>query len=97
MLIDQGNTEIKLAVDFSRLRIGSSLKVVGTIVNPILFEIPIVGDPDETNDAHWQQMTTGSTAWQLDADNLILIVDGSLGLLRLNKPAGDNVGVRNKW
>ncbi len=98
MLIDQSVAAAVKMVDLQKYHIGTTIKVQGAMTTTVItVELPLVADPAEDNDAHWQQATTEATAWQFDSDNLIRVVDGALGVVRFNKPAGDNVGLVHKW
>ena len=71
--------------------------VIGVIANRIPFEVPLVVDPDVNNDAHWQEYADPAAAtgvWELNADQLSLTIDGAVGMIRINKPAGDNIAIQ---
>jgi hypothetical protein len=97
MLIPRTSDEVRVTFEVQKYHKDSSLRVNGLITNPIPIEIPVVADPDVDNDAHWQQMTSDTTLYQLDPDNTIMTINGALGLLRLHKPAGDDLSVDWKW
>lgn len=107
MLIEKSTATAKKAVELQKYHIGSSLQVVGTISTAIIIEQPteevildspgVINAAFEADDTKWAQKTSGAIAWQLDADNMDLTVDGSLGWVRFNKTGADDVGVNHKW
>ena len=92
-LIPQTPDEAKKMVTLTRAHIGASLKAIGTISSPIAIETPLVIQPSEKNDAHWTALEYDGKTYTLEAGSPIQIVDGVLGLIRINKPSGNNVAV----
>jgi hypothetical protein len=97
MLIKRTTEEVRAIFEVQKYHKDSSLRVIGTITQPITIETPVVAMPDVNNDADWQQLTSEGTLYQLDPDNTILVINGALGLLRIHKPAGDDLAVDWKW
>ena len=97
MLINPTTDEVRVEVEIQKSHKDSSFRAVGSLTNPIVFEIPAVPIPDVNNDADWSPITYGGVDFALNSDNSLLTVNGALGAVRLHKPAGDNVGVDWKW
>ena len=81
MFFDKG--KLHKVIEVQNYHIGSTFTSLGVPSSPIIFQIPKVENPDKDNDADWIQMTSKSTAWQLDADNLSLAVSGTQRALRV--------------
>lgn len=97
MLIEQSTSAGKKIINVKQKHIGSAIRVVGTIANDVAIEYPLVVSPDEDNDAHWTALMMDSTAVVLSNINTMWVIAGTLGPIRINKPAGDNVGIEHIW
>ena len=104
MLIPFDTNAAKKAINLQKYNVDSTLKVVGTITNPIVIEIPTIPVPNdemssafEAEDTNWQQMTEAAVSYQMDSDNLVRVLGGALGWVRFNKPSGNLVGLEHKW
>lgn len=102
MLIPVDSNPAKVAIEIQKYHIGSELKIIGVAAD-IIIEQPMIefaqDGPTEAqiaDDGNWQQKTSGQIPWQLDADNLSLVIDGALGWTRFNKVSGA-CGVEHKW
>lgn len=101
MIIDQNVNAGTAIINVGQKHIGSAIRAVGVVVNDIAIEAPLVASPDIDNDAHWTplMMDIGGveTAAIISSGNTMPVIDGVLGPIRINKPAGDNVGIAHDW
>ncbi len=97
MLIDQSTAAGTAVINVGQKHIGSAIRVVGTISNDIPIEYPLVDIPDIGDDTHWASITMDNNDVVLGAANTMWVIAGVLGPIRINKPAGDNVGIKHVW
>ena len=104
MIVIEQNTDAgKKIINVRRKHIGSAIRAVGVVVNDIAIEAPLVASPDVDNDAHWtplmiyDKVSDAGIAAILSADETMLVIAGTLGPIRINKPAGDDVGIAHDW
>ena len=97
MLIPQNTSVGKKIIEVGQKHIGAAIRVVGVIVNDIAIERPLVASPDVDNDAHWTAQNMDGVAVVLNDTDPMWVITGTLGPIRVNKPAGDNVGIKISW
>jgi len=97
MLIEQNTDAGKALIEVKQKHIGSAIRVIGVITNDIAIERPLVISPDVDNDAHWTAQKMENVAVVLNDEDPMWVITGTLGPIRINKPAGDDVGINHDW
>lgn len=97
MLIEQNTNAGKAIINVKKKHIGSAIRAIGTVVNDIAIEYPLVAAPDVDNDAHWAALMIDGIAAVISSTETFLVIAGTLGPIRVNKPSGDNVGIKHDW
>ena len=97
VLIEQNTNAGKAIINVKQKHIGSAIRAVGTVVNDIAIERPLVAAPEVDNDAHWTAHNMDNVAVVFNDADPMWVITGTLGPIRINKPAGDDVGVNHDW
>lgn len=97
VLIEQSTSAGKKLIDVKQKHIGSAIRAIGVITTDIAIERPLTDAPDVDNDAHWTAQKMDAVAVVLNDDDPMWVITGTLGPIRINKPAGDNVGIKHDW
>lgn len=97
MLIEQSTAAGTMMIKVGQKHIGAAIRVIGIVTTDIAIERPLVRDPDVDNDDHWTAENMDDAAVVLNDADPMWVINGTLGPIRINKPAGDDVGVEIVW